>query len=43
LTWTSKDDVKVGVRPVEINVDLDKEKFYEMFVKLMSVPTPQAR
>jgi inosine-uridine nucleoside N-ribohydrolase len=43
LTWTSKDDVKVSVRPVEINLDLDKEKFYEMFVKLMSRPTPQAR
>jgi inosine-uridine nucleoside N-ribohydrolase len=43
LTWTSKDDVKVTVRPVEIHVSLDKEKFYEMFARLMSGATPKAR
>jgi inosine-uridine nucleoside N-ribohydrolase len=41
LTWTNKDDVKLTVQPVEINVNLDKEKFYGMFVKLMSAPTPK--
>lgn len=41
LTWTSQDDVKYTVQPVEIQVNLDKEKFYEMFVKLMSSPTPR--
>jgi len=35
LTWTSKDDLKATVRPVEINVDFDRERFYEGFVKLM--------
>jgi hypothetical protein len=28
------------VQPVEIQVDLDKEKFYRMFVGLMSAATP---
>ena len=28
---------------VEILMDLDKEKFYRMFVMLMSAPTPAAR
>ncbi len=28
------------VHAVEIQVDLDKEKFYRMFVNLMSAPTP---
>jgi len=32
--------VKYTVQPVEIQVNLDKEKFYEMFVKLMSSATP---
>ena len=26
--------------PVEIQIDLDAEKFYQMFVRLMSAPTP---
>ncbi|HEX4231378.1 MAG TPA: nucleoside hydrolase [Bryobacteraceae bacterium] len=42
LTWTSRDDVKVTSRPVEVQMDLDKEKFYEMFVKLVSARTPSA-
>ena len=36
LTWTSKDDLKVTAQPVEVQVDLDVEKFYEMFVRLMT-------
>jgi purine nucleosidase len=40
LTWTEKDKPKVTVQPVEIQVDLDTEKFYRMFVNLMSAPTP---
>ena len=40
LTWTERDKPKTTVQPVEIQLDLDKEKFYEMFVKLMSAPTP---
>jgi purine nucleosidase len=42
LTWTERDKPKGAVRSVEIQLDLDKEKFYEMFVSLMSSPTPSA-
>jgi hypothetical protein len=38
LTWTEKDKPKVAVQPVEVQVDLDTEKFYRMFVGLMSAP-----
>ena len=40
LTWLEKDKPTVTVQPVEIQLDLDKEKFYEMFVNRMSAPTP---
>jgi purine nucleosidase len=39
LTWGEKDKPKISVQPVEIQVDLDKEKFYRMFIGLMSAPT----
>jgi purine nucleosidase len=38
LTWTDRDKPKSAGVPVTVQVDLDKEKFYEMFVKLMSAP-----
>ncbi|HZR56158.1 MAG TPA: nucleoside hydrolase [Terriglobales bacterium] len=41
LTWTDSDKPKVEVQPVEIQVDLDTEKFYKMFVDLLSAPTPK--
>jgi purine nucleosidase len=37
LTWTEHDKPKTIVQPVVIQVDLNKDKFYEMFVNLMSV------
>jgi len=40
LTWTDRDKPKLDVQPVEIQVDLDTAKFYEMFVDLLSAPTP---
>ena len=40
LTWTEKDKPEIAAQPVEIQLDLDKEKFYEMFVSRMSAPTP---
>jgi purine nucleosidase len=40
LTWTDKDKPKLTLQPVEIQVDLDREKFQRMFVKLMTGPTP---
>jgi purine nucleosidase len=42
LTWTEKDKPPLALQPVEIQVDLDLEKFYRMFVSLMSAPTPPA-
>ena len=42
LTWTEKDKPNLAVQPVEIQVDLDVERFYEMFVSLMSAPKPTA-
>ncbi len=41
LTWTERDKPKIAGRPVEIQLDLDKERSYEMFVKLMEGPTPR--
>jgi len=40
LTWSDHDKPALGAQLVEIQVDLDLERFYEMFVKLMSAPTP---
>jgi purine nucleosidase len=41
LTWNDRDKPKRDVQPVEIQVDLDTEKFYKMFVELLTAPTPQ--
>ena len=38
LTWTDRDKPKNAGVPVTIQMELDKEKFYELFVKLMSAP-----
>ncbi len=43
LTWAEQDKPKVGVRPVEVQVDLDAEKFYRMFVDVLTAPTPRGR
>jgi purine nucleosidase len=40
LTWPAKDNLRPGAQPVVIQVDLDTEKFYRMFVNLMTAPTP---
>jgi len=40
LTWSEKGKPNVEVQPVEIQVDLDTEKFYDLFVKLLGGPTP---
>ena len=36
LTWSEKDKPENGIRTVEIQDDLDREKFYAMFVDLLS-------
>jgi inosine-uridine nucleoside N-ribohydrolase len=40
LTWSEQNKPKVEVQPVEIQVDLDTERFYKMFVDLLGGPTP---
>ena len=40
LTWGIKDTVRPASQPVEIQFDLDTERFYRMFVALMTAPTP---
>jgi purine nucleosidase len=42
LTWTEKEKPRLSGPPVEIQLDLDTAKFYQMFVSLMSAPTPPA-
>ena len=41
LSWTEQYKPKLGVSPVEVQDDLDTEKFYKMFVDLLSAPTPK--
>ncbi len=40
LTWSQSDKPALTLQPVEIQVDLDKERFYRMFIALMSAATP---
>jgi len=42
LTWSEKDKPTVTGQLVEIQLDLDLERFYKMFVSLMSATTPAA-
>jgi purine nucleosidase len=41
LTWAEDDKPKVDVKPVEIQVDLDAQKFYKTIVDLLSAATPR--
>jgi purine nucleosidase len=41
LTWVDSDKPKVEVQSVQIQVDLDKQKFYTRFVQLLTAPTPK--
>jgi purine nucleosidase len=41
LSWTDRDKPKTDVLPVEVQDDLDLEKFYKMFVDLLSAQTPR--
>ena len=40
LTWESRSALRPSARSAEIQLDLDAEKFYRMFVVLMTAPTP---
>lgn len=41
LSWSEEDKPKIVGPPVEIQVDLDTKKFYDMFVSLLTGPTPK--
>jgi purine nucleosidase len=43
ITWTGTDKPKLAGQPVEVQTELDTAKFYQMFVRLMTAPTPPAR
>jgi purine nucleosidase len=40
LNWTDRDKPKIGMQPVEVQDDLDLDRFYKMFVSLLSAQTP---
>ena len=42
LTWTDRDKPALELQPVEVQVDLDVEKLYNMMVDLLTAPTPHA-
>jgi purine nucleosidase len=42
LTWAEQDKPAVQVQPVEIQDDLDVQRFYKMFVDLIVAPAPKA-
>jgi purine nucleosidase len=41
LTWSADGNPRLGAQLVEIQFDLNTEKFYQMFVSLMTAPTPK--
>jgi purine nucleosidase len=41
LSWADQEKPKTDVQAVEIQLDLDLEKFYKMFVDLLTAPTPK--
>jgi purine nucleosidase len=41
LSWVDRDKPIVEVRPAEVQVDLDLEKFYKLFVDLLTAKTPR--
>jgi inosine-uridine nucleoside N-ribohydrolase len=41
LSWSEQDKPKGALQPVELQVDVDTEKFYKLFVDLLIAPTPQ--
>ena len=41
LSWTDQSKPKTDVRESEVQDDLDLDKFYKMFVDLLSAPTPK--
>ncbi len=40
LAWTDRDKPKSDLQPIEVQFDLDSERFYKLFVDLLTGPTP---
>jgi purine nucleosidase len=40
LTWALRENPRPGMQAVEIQFDLDTKKFYDLFLRLMTSPTP---
>jgi purine nucleosidase len=40
LSWTEQNKPKIEMHPIEVQDDLDLEKFYKMFVDLLTARTP---
>lgn len=40
LTWSDRDRPKLEVKPVEVQFDLNTDKFYKMFVELLATTGP---
>jgi inosine-uridine nucleoside N-ribohydrolase len=41
LTWTEQDKPKIVGQAMEVQDDLDLDRFYKLFVSLLSAPTPK--
>jgi len=41
LSWSEQDKPKIAGPPIQIQVDLDAQKFYEEFVDLLAAPVPR--
>ena len=39
LSWTDRDKPKIELQPVEVQDDVDLERFYKLFVDLLTAPT----
>jgi purine nucleosidase len=42
LSWAEANKPNVEVQPVEVQFDLNAQKFYDLFVALLTAPTPKA-
>jgi inosine-uridine nucleoside N-ribohydrolase len=40
LSWNDQDKPAIAGQPAEVQVELDTERFYKMFVDLLTAPTP---
>ena len=43
LTWSAADKPSLETQPVEVQLDLNAKKFYDLFVALLTAPTPRSQ